>query len=261
MSALKRVLCGYALLLFSMAAVAQTYGLPETVYLPMGKTPVVRVASVASILRHYTAADLEMKPGDLIFAIDGIAVESAEKFTELFEKKTADASVQLDFLRGGVVCQSIGPMFRFTRGVFKSDKPKWGGALETTTADFSKALLEKPVTRRIMALDLSYVKDHSAAANAGMQKHDLLVSVNDKSIGRAERSDIIVPLFREGTPLHFVYLRDGKTLEGTAPLTVVKTGFAKILSFGFSGESKMVEIESKDPPQEIPKDVVVEKPA
>lgn len=247
--------------LLPLAVAAQPYSVPQTVYLPSGKAPVVRVTSVSSILAHFTAADLELKTGDLIFAIDGMAVDSAEQFSKLFEDKRADGHVRIDFLRDGVVHQSVGPLFRFTRGIFRSDKPRWGGGLETTTADFPPSLLKTPVVRSILGMKISYVKAGSAADNAGLQKGDSLLSINGRSIGRVSFGDTLIPLFPEGTPLTFIYLRDGKQASGTAPLTKVKTGFSKILTFGLGGESHMVQLPGNDLPEEAPKNVTIEMPA
>lgn len=242
-------------------AQAQPYPHPETVYVPLGKVPAARVTSVSSILQHYTAADLEMKTGDLIFAIDGQPIDSAEKFTQAFAQKTGDVDVRIDFVRDGVVHQSVGPTFRFTRGIFKSDKPKWGAGLETTTVDFAPSLLQKPVVRHITVLHLRSVKTNTAAGNAGLQKGDLLLRINGRTMGRVDAGDIILPLFPEGTPLTFVYLRDGKMNTGKAPLTLVKTGFTKSLLFGFYGESHMSQLQTTDVPEEAPRNVQVEKPA
>lgn len=239
-----------AILLVS-SAFAQPYTKAHKVSIPQGKTAVVRVTSVASILRHFTAAEFEMKPGDLIFALDGEVVDSVGRFNELFEHKTSEVYIRIDFLRDGAVYQAIGPLFRFDRGIFKSEKPRWGGDLETATVDFTPAMLEKPVHRLINGIAVATVKDTAAAGVAGLHKGDRLLSINGLPLGRVSRSDILTPLFPEGTPLTFVYLRDGQVASGSAPLTRVKTGFTKLLIFGFAGDSHMFEVPSTDLPEQV----------
>jgi len=212
-------------------------------------------------LKQYTAGDLEMKPGDLIFAIDGVGIDSADRFNEVFRAKVKDAKIRVDFVRDGQVHQASGPLFRFTRGVLRSDKPKWGGQLETATVEFTPALFEKPVVRTATVLEIDHVKSQSAAGVAGLRKGDLLVRVNGRFLGHVDRGDIIVPLFAPDTPLTFTFLRDGKMQEATAPLTQVKQGFTKTLSFGFTGATRMAEIPATDHPEPLPHDVTVEVPA
>ncbi|MBS1815709.1 MAG: hypothetical protein JSS87_12615 [Acidobacteria bacterium] len=256
----------FLLAAITVPAFAQPHIRPITVYLPQGKIQVVRVVSPGGamqrigLLKQYTAGDLEMKPDDLIFAIDGIRVDSAERFTDFFSAKTQNANIRIDFLRDGVVHQAVGPLFRFTRGVLRSDKPKWGGQLETTTVEFTPALFDKPVVRTFTVFDIAHVKADSAAGGAGLRKGDLLVSVNGRFLGHVNRDDIIIPLFPEGTPLTFTFLRDGKMQESTAVLKQVRQGFTKFLSFGFTGATHMAEVPSTDHAEPLPHDVMVEMP-
>lgn len=216
------------------------------VQVPQGKVQAMRLTTVGGGLFHRTTGALGMKPGDVIFAVDGAPVRSTADFDSVFGKKTNLRSmIRVDFVRDGVVHQVIGPVDVSTMTMWKV-APKWGGEYEEATVEFGPELLQKPIVRTVNALEIASVKNESAAAKAGMQAKDVMVLLNGHGIGQLKVGDTIVPLVPEGTPVKFTWLRDGVRMEGVGEVTKVRQGLAKTLQFGFSGSTRMVDVPGEE---------------
>lgn len=216
------------------------------VKVPQGKAPAVRLMTVGGGMFQRTTGGLGMRPGDVIFAVDGAPVRSAADFDGIFGKKTNLRSmIRVDFVRDGVVHQVIGPVDVSTMTLWKV-APKWGGEYEEAVVEFGPELLEKPIVRTVNALEISSVKADTAAARAGMQAKDIMVLLNGHGIGQLKAGDTIVPLVPEGTPVKFVWLRNGVRMEGVGQVTKVRQGLAKTLQFGFAGKTRMVDVPGEE---------------
>lgn len=239
---------GLALLLPASAQNAPRFRTPEV---PIGKVNVVRLTSVTPMLWRVTSSDLGMKAGDLVFAFDGQPVTSIETFEDLFHSKNQQRiMLRIDFVRDGVVHQNIGPVAALNLGFRRAgNKPQWGGGYQAVTVEFSEELLRKPVIRSMNGLELTSVKPGSVASAAGMQKGDVLITMNGKPIGKMNSDDILLPPpVGEGGTIHFVYLREGKWQEGSGALVRIRAGLSRVLLLGLSGKSRIVQLPTDDLP-------------
>jgi len=206
-----------------------------------------------SLLQEYTAEALDLRAGDVILAMDGQRTDSEEKLNAIFNARTTGLNVDVEFVRGGALYYATGPVIR-SAGLLKGNVPRWGASMEPVEVELTPEMLHQPLKRLVMAVKIASIRDNTAAATAGLQKDDLLLNINGRNAGRVRRSDILIPRFPVGAPLHFSVLRDGKILILSAPLTIVRHGLTKSPDFGFSGDSQMVELPAQsdfDMPEEI----------
>ncbi len=238
-----------------VASVARSQPLP----LDAGTYRCVRILTAGStfrkvsLMQDYTAEALALMPGDVIIAMDGQRTDSVEKLNAIFSARTTGLNVSVEFVRDEALHYATGPVIR-SAGLLKGNVPRWGASMEPAEVELTAETLHQPVKRWVTAVKIASVRDNTAAATAGLQKDDLLLNINGRNTGLVRRSDILIPRFPVGTPLRFSVLRDGKPLNLSAPLTIVKHGLTKSPDFGFSGDSQMVELPAQsdfDPPEEM----------
>jgi len=227
-------------------AIGQRY----QVHLPTGKVNAVRILTIGGAWFRSTAADVGLRQGDLLFAIDGKTVTSAEELQQLFsQKKMYNGMVRFDLLRDGEVRQAIGPVATSDYGFWKTNaKAHWGGEYKTEAVEIQPDLLHKPVRRTVNALEITGVRPSTAAAEAGLKKTDVLITMNGYFMGKMAGNDVLLPPGTEGSRVHFVFLRDGKIEESDGKLTQVRIGIRKILAVGLSGRSVITELPNGELP-------------
>lgn len=208
---------------------------------PIGKVQAVRVVSVLdNPLRSMTAHRFGMQTGDVIFAIDGKPVTTAEQFDEIFDAKTEpNAVMEIAFVRNGVAALATNRVMQADAGVLKHNmKPMWGGKNETATVDFSESLAGKPVVRVMDGLRVTRVWKDFLGERAGVKPGDVVMSVNGKDVGRLTVLEGLLVGLKDGDPIDLLVLRDGKPTKLTTAAVLQRSGFTgRAVFLGVKGDA------------------------
>jgi Do/DeqQ family serine protease len=143
-------------------------------------------ALVASVVPDSPAAHAGIKTGDVIVSVDGTAVDDPNAFDYRFATKPLGGTAQVSLLRQGkqmavpVALQSL-PDTPRQEVQIKARSPFLG----TTVANLSPALADQlQLDPQAQGVVITAVVDGSPAQSIGFQKGDIIVAVNDQTIGK-----------------------------------------------------------------------------
>jgi Do/DeqQ family serine protease len=143
-------------------------------------------ALVASVVPDSPAAHAGIKTGDVIVSVDGIAVDDPNAFDYRFATKPLGGTAQVSLLRQGkqmavpVALQSL-PDTPRQEVQIKARSPFLGA----TVANLSPALADQmQLDPQAQGVVITAVVDGSPAQSVGFQKGDIIVAVNDQTIGK-----------------------------------------------------------------------------
>lgn len=140
---------------------------------------------VASLQSKSPADEAGLKRGDLILAVDGQPVDDPEAFGYRFALKGVTGQTKLGILRGTTrqavtVKLSTAPETRPREPLkVRTPSPFFGATLVNTSPAVAEDL---QVDFSVDGVAVDTVEDNSAAARAGLQKGDVVVSVNGMPI-------------------------------------------------------------------------------
>jgi Do/DeqQ family serine protease len=143
-------------------------------------------ALVASVVPDSPAAHAGIKTGDVIVSVDGTAVDDPNAFDYRFATKPLGGTAQVSLLRQGkqmavpVALQSL-PDTPRQEVQIKARSPFLGA----TVANLSPALADQlQLDPQAQGVVITEVVDGSPAQSIGFQKGDIIVAVNDQTIGK-----------------------------------------------------------------------------
>jgi Do/DeqQ family serine protease len=143
-------------------------------------------ALVASVVPDSPAAHAGIKTGDVIVSVDGTAVDDPNAFDYRFATKPLGGTAQVSLLRQGkqmavpVALQSL-PDTPRQEVQIKARSPFLGA----TVANLSPALADQmQLDPQAQGVVITAVVDGSPAQSVGFQKGDIIVAVNDQTIGK-----------------------------------------------------------------------------
>ncbi len=127
---------------------------------------------VFNVYRNSPADEGEILPGDLIIALDGRPVGTAEDLMALVDGKSTGDRVKITLVRGGR------ELTKTIRLASKSESPPWPGF---TLAELTQELRDRMgLSRNEGSLIIGDVQERSQAASLGMRNGDILKSINGK---------------------------------------------------------------------------------
>ena len=141
-------------------------------------------AIVSDLDERGPASKAGIKAGDVVVAIDGRAVENNSDLSRYVASKPPGATVKLDVLRDGAT-----KTIAVTLGTFPDDtdkdedeegrKGKLGMTLRDLSPDLAERLEVPSGTKGVVVMD---VEAGEAAERAGLQRGDVIVSVNGAAV-------------------------------------------------------------------------------
>jgi Do/DeqQ family serine protease len=172
-------------------------------------------ALVANLAADGPAARAGLRTGDLIVSIDGTIVEDANAFDYRFATKSLGGTAQIGFFRQGK--EQVAPISLQTAPELPREEIEIHSRspfLGATVANLSPALADE------LRLDLQSrgvvivgVADGSTAQSIGLQRGDVVVSVNNQKIEKSADVDRIV---RAGSRLwRLIINRGGQQISAT----------------------------------------------
>jgi Do/DeqQ family serine protease len=143
-------------------------------------------ALVASVTSASPAGRSGLKTSDLIFAIDGQAVEDPNAFDYRFATKELGGSARLGVVRAGkemavTVALEAAPEAPHEELVIGSPSPFQGAKVSNLSPALADALRIDPSAQGVVIID---VANGSPAQNLGFKRGDVVMSVNNAKIGK-----------------------------------------------------------------------------
>jgi Do/DeqQ family serine protease len=143
-------------------------------------------ALVANVTAESPAARAGLKAGDLITAIDGVAIDDANAFDYRFATKPVGGTAQVGVLRQGrqvTVPVALQPLPETPRDevTIKSRSPFLGAKVANLSPALADELRLDTAARGVVIVDIG---DGSAAQSIGFQRGDIVVSVNSETIAK-----------------------------------------------------------------------------
>ena len=145
-------------------------------------------ALVASVTPQSPAARAGIKTSDLIVAIDGQAVEDPNAFDYRFATKSLGGTARLGYLRAakeatGTVALEAAPDRPHEELVIGTVSPFQGAKVSNLSPALADEMRLDPAAAGVVILE---VANGSPAQQLGFQKGDMVVSVNDATIGKTK---------------------------------------------------------------------------
>jgi len=182
---------------------------------------------VQQVLPGTPAAASELKPADIIVAVDGNAVSTPKELQLQILKKPVGEEVTLDVVRDGKKIklglktaemadeQHLASNRPTPKSKAKPKTEKFSGAtVQTLNPEMAKQL-ELPDAAGVVVTD---VADGSAADNSGLQPGDIITEVDRKPVGtieqfktaikQADRSKGVLLYVQRGTEYNFVVVKE-----------------------------------------------------
>jgi Do/DeqQ family serine protease len=143
-------------------------------------------ALVTSVTPRGPADRMGLKAGDLIIAIDGQAIDDPNAFDYRFATKSLGGNARLSYLRAGkeaagTVALESAPDRPHEELVISARSPFQGAKVSNLSPALADELRLDPSAEGVVIVD---VANGSPAQQLGFQKGDLVLSVNDATIGK-----------------------------------------------------------------------------
>lgn len=143
-------------------------------------------ALVAQVSAGGPAARAGLKTGDLIVAVDGVAIEDANAFDYRFATKALGGTAQIGLVRQAremTVAVALQPLPDSPRDevTIRARSPFLGAKVANLSPALADELGLDPATQGVAILELGA---GSAAQSIGFQRGDVVVSVNNEKISR-----------------------------------------------------------------------------
>jgi len=178
-------------------------------------------AIVADVTKESPAEKAGLKPGDVVVTADGRAIEDSAALSRYIASKAPGSSVRLQVLRDGAQ-----RTVSLTLGTFpdEGDKdeasPTRGEKLGMTLRDLTPSAAEQlQLPRGTKGVVVMAVEGGEAAEDAGLQRGDVIVSVNgedvedveafDKAVEKAKSDGLARLRVRRGNSHQFLILKLG----------------------------------------------------
>jgi len=148
-------------------------------------------ALVASVVERSPAARAGLRTGDLIVAIDGVAVDDPNAFEYRFATKPIGGATQLKVMRSGreltlAVPLQVAPETPREEVVIRARSPFMGAKVANLSPALAEQLRIDASIRGVVVVD---VADGSPAQSYGFRPGDLILSVNNEEIARTRDLD------------------------------------------------------------------------
>jgi len=148
-------------------------------------------ALVASVTPSSAAARAGLKPGDLITAVDGQAVDDPNAFEYRFATKPLGGNAQLAVVRGGhettvPVALETAPKTARDEIVINARSPFQGAKVANITPEMAEDLRLDATAKAVVVVS---VASGTAAEQYGFQPGDLVLAVNNEKIERTADLD------------------------------------------------------------------------
>ncbi|RYD58224.1 MAG: PDZ domain-containing protein [Sphingobacteriales bacterium] len=191
-------------------------------------------ATVERVAPGSAAEKIGLKEGDIIKAVDGKPIKSAEELIDAIAERNAGEKITIGYERNGQEKASIATLqapegniclpadprastdvqrFRFPdNGVFNFDMEEFFSApprLGITGEDMSDESGVKVID----------VKDGSVADAAGLQRGDIIYKLGGRDVTNVSSLQNAVRSSRTGSPVKLKYERNGKELETSVTFT------------------------------------------
>jgi serine protease Do len=148
----------------------------------LGKIP-NKGAVVTAVVPGSPAAEVAIRPGDIIVKLDGRDVEGAGDVVALVSSKPIGSKVKVELVRDGKT-QTVEPTLREMPGEEQGGAGgEIGVALQTLDEPLARSLGLPPSTKGAVVAE---VKPDSPAARAGLQAGDVIVEIDRKPVASAE---------------------------------------------------------------------------
>ncbi len=178
-------------------------------------------ALVADVIDDGPASSAGIKTGDVIVEYDGSAVKDSAELPLMVARTAVGKSVAVEVVRNGERKR-----FDVTVGELPEGEPEaepesetgeWGLAVQTLTPEIADSL---GVTRDLKGVVVTAVEPGSPAAEAGLQRSDIILEVNRKPVANlseyrkalrgAEKGKSVLLLVRRGENTIFLALKAPK---------------------------------------------------
>jgi S1-C subfamily serine protease len=168
---------------------------------------------VASVLPASPAGRAGLRSGDLIVAIDGVAVDDPNAFDYRFATKALGGTAQLGLVRSAKpltvpVALQTAPDLPRDEMVLRSRSPLQGAKVGNLSPALAEELRLEASTEGVVIVD---VEDRSPAGNFGFRRGDVILAVNNEKVARTRDLERIT---REpGRSWRLTILRGGQQIS------------------------------------------------
>jgi serine protease Do len=178
-------------------------------------------AIVADVTKDSPAEKAGLKPGDVVVTADGRAIEDSAALSRYIASKAPGSSVRLQVLRDGSQKTMSLTLGTFPdEGEREESAPSRGEKLGMTLRDLTPSAAEQlQLPRGTKGVVVMGVEAGEAAEDAGLQRGDVIVSVNgedvedvaefDKVIAKAKPDGLARLRVRRGNSHQFLILKLG----------------------------------------------------
>jgi serine protease Do len=148
-------------------------------------------AIIADVTKDSPAEKAGLKPGDVVVTADGRAIEDSSALSRYIASKAPGSTVRLQLLRNGQPST-----MSLTLGTFPDEDAREelaeerGGQMGMTLRDLTPAMADQlGLPRATRGVVVASVEAGEAAEDAGLQRGDLIVSVNGEDVESVEDFD------------------------------------------------------------------------
>ena len=148
-------------------------------------------AIIADVTRDSPAEKAGLKPGDVVVTADGRAIEDSSALSRYIASKPPGSTVRLQILRNGAPST-----MSLTLGTFPDEDAREeaaearGGQMGMTLRDLTPSMAEQlGLPRGTQGVVVASVEAGEAAEDAGLQRGDVIVSVNGDDVDSVEEFD------------------------------------------------------------------------
>ena len=148
-------------------------------------------AIIADVTRDSPAEKAGLKPGDVVVTADGRAIEDSSALSRYIASKAPGSTVRLQILRNGAPST-----MSLTLGTFPDEDAREeaaearGGQMGMTLRDLTPSMAEQlGLPRGTQGVVVASVEAGEAAEDAGLQRGDVIVSVNGDDVDSVEEFD------------------------------------------------------------------------
>ncbi|MFK7946427.1 MAG: PDZ domain-containing protein [Saprospiraceae bacterium] len=181
---------------------------------------------IMKVNRNSAAENAGLNDGDIITEIDGQIMSNGNDIIEALKEKKAGENVDISYLRNGseyktpVILKKSNDIFHFKNedGEFKwnGNRDDWNfNWMEEGNTSMGVLLGEDTDDEGVSILGTT---ENSGAEEAGLEKGDIIISINDKNVNTNDELVKAVQAQEVGDILEVVYKRDGELFNTTVEL-------------------------------------------